>query len=518
LSTEETPGSLRGTVVRGASLAGGGWVVGQVMNFAFYLVLARLATPADFGELAAGTILVIAGELFAESGMLAAVIQRRDRIEEAANTALAATLAGGVLLSLLALALSPAVGLFFESDQVTEIAAVTSVWILLRSATTVPDALMQRRFSFLRRVVVEPIGIVVFGVVSIVAVSEGLGVWGLVIGNTAQRLAMAVAAWALAAWRPQPRLASFAMWRELVSFGRHVLASEVIRRVASQVNTAVLGRFVGTAALGQYQYAARIAEKPLGIVVNAGAYVLFPAFSRISHDVSRLRAAFLRAVRWISVISFPVGTIMLPLGVPFAVLLFGETWRDAGYAAMAMFAYVGGRAMVSVCSEAFKAAGRPEILPRMHTYSAVLTIAAIFALLPLGLVGVAAAVSVSAIVIGAYALWRAAEVTDMGWTALLREIWAPAVAALAMAGALFALDRLLIDSAGREVGLGLVLLVGEVLLGACLYVAFLAVVAPSRARALIEALREGPRQVGRRIRARERAAGRDVAASSVSGE
>lgn len=500
--------------MRGAGLAGGGWVVGQVMNFAFYLVLARLATPEDFGELAAGTILVIAGELFAESGMLAALIQRRDRVEEAANTALVATLAGGVVLSLVALALSPLVGLFFESDQVTEIAAATAVWILLRSATTVPDALMQRRFSFLRRVVVEPIGIVAFGVVSIVLVSEGLGVWGLVIGNTAQRLVMAISAWALAQWRPQPRLASVEMWRELVGFGRHVLASEILRRVGSQVRIALLGRFVGTAALGQYQYAARIAEKPLGIVVNAGSYVLFPAFSRISHDESRLRAAFTRALRWISVVAFPIGTIMLPLGVPFAVLLFGETWRDAGYAAMAMFAFVGGRAIVSVCSEVFKAAGRPEILPRMHAYSGGVNIAAMVALLPLGLVGVAAGISVSAIVIGAYALWRAAEVTSTAVTRLLREVWAPALAAMAMAGALFVLDRLLIESAGREVGIGLLLLAGEMLLGACLYLACLRLIAPSLGRAVLDAVREGPR----RIRSRRQPRRPDVVASSAGGE
>jgi O-antigen/teichoic acid export membrane protein len=501
--------------MRGAGLAGGGWVVGQVMNFAIYLVLARLATPEDFGELAAGTILVIAGELFAESGMLAAVIQRRDRVEEAANTALIATLTGGLAFSLLALAMAPLVGLFFDADNVTEIAAVTSVWILLRSATTVPDALLQRRFSFLRRVVVEPIGIVVFGVVAIVTVSEGMGVWGLVIGNTAQRLVMAIAAWALAGWRPRPPLASVGMWRELVGFGRHVLASEVIRRAGTQVRIALLGRFVGTAALGQYQYAARIAEKPLGIVVNAGAYVLFPAFSRISHDTSRLRRAFTRALRWVSVISFPIGTIMLPLGVPFAVLLFGETWRDAGYAAMAMFAYVGGRAIVSVASEVFKAAGRPEILPRMHSYSAALNVAAMAALLPLGLVGVASAVSISAIVIGGYALWRAAEVTATPWARLAGEIWPPAVSALAMAGVLLLLDRLVIDAAGRELALGLLLLGGELLLGACLYVAFLALVSPSRARDLVAALREGPRRVARRIRSGDRPATSDVRASSV---
>ena len=118
---------LAGTVVRGSSLAAIGWTVGQVLNFASYVVLAHLASPEEFGQVAAGTILVGLGELFAGSGMLAAVIQRRDRIEEAANTALLATLAAGLVLSLVALALAPLVGLYFDSEQITEIAAAVSV-------------------------------------------------------------------------------------------------------------------------------------------------------------------------------------------------------------------------------------------------------------------------------------------------------------------------------------------------------------------------------------------------------
>src|SRR5687767_1098048 len=159
---------LTATVFRGTGLAGAGWVVGQVLNLGFYIALARLLTPEDFGQVAAGAIVVGVGELVANSGMVAALSQRRDRVEEAANTALIATLLGGLGLTLVALALAPLVGLFFDSGEITEIAAATSVWILLRCATNVPDAIMQRRFSFLRRVVVEPLGIVVFGATAVV--------------------------------------------------------------------------------------------------------------------------------------------------------------------------------------------------------------------------------------------------------------------------------------------------------------------------------------------------------------
>jgi PST family polysaccharide transporter len=466
------------------------------------VTLAHLATPQEFGQLAAGTLIVGFGELFANSGMLAAVIQRRDRIEEAANTALVATLVAGVGLSLAALALSPVVGLYFDSEAAAEVAAATSVWILLRSATTVPDALMQRRFSFLRRVVVEPIGIVAFGVTSIVLVANGLGLWGLVIGNTAQRLVMLVAAWALARWRPNLRLASFALWREMIGFGRHVVGAAFVRMISGQVNTALLGRFVGTAALGQYNYAARIAQKPLGLMVNAGSYVLFPALSRIAANEERFRKAYLRSLRLTAAVAIPVGFVMLPLGEPFATLVFGDPWRDAGYAAMAMFAYVGGRSLASLAGEAFKAAGQPNLLLRMSLLSATVSIASIVALLPLGLVGVAAATSVSSIGVAAYAMLLSARVVRLPLHRLLEQIWAPAAASIGMASALLALEQLALTAASRETAIGLVLLAGEVALALGAYLGLLRLIAPALTRELIGVGRE----VRKRLRSGDRGA------------
>ena len=149
---EIEPTNLSDTVVRGAGLAGAGYVLAQVFTLGFYLVLARIASPEDFGEFAAGSLLVSVGLLFTESGMLAALIHRPDRIDEAASTATVVTALSGLGLSLLALAAAPLVGLLFDSGRIGSIAAATSGLLLIRSLAVVPEALLQRQFSFLRRV------------------------------------------------------------------------------------------------------------------------------------------------------------------------------------------------------------------------------------------------------------------------------------------------------------------------------------------------------------------------------
>jgi len=144
MDLEQPPDSMTGAVVRGMRLAGIGYALSQIGSFATYLVLAKLVAPADFGEFAAGTIVVGLGLVVGESGMLAALIQRKDGLEEAFNSAFLAMLAGGVVLTLFALAAAPLIGLFFHSHKAEVVAAAMSGWMLLRLLTVVPDASLQR--------------------------------------------------------------------------------------------------------------------------------------------------------------------------------------------------------------------------------------------------------------------------------------------------------------------------------------------------------------------------------------
>jgi PST family polysaccharide transporter len=466
---EQAPPELARTVVRGAGLAGAGFVLSRALTLAAYLVLARLAAPSAFGQYAAGAALVGVGGVFVESGLVAAVIQRRDRAEEAASTAFAAVVLAGFLLTGVAAALSPVVGLVFGSHTIGMIALAVSGLVAVGAFKAVPDAIMQRRFSFLRRVVADPIGVAAFAVVSIVAVAEGLGPWGLVLGAYAGEIALAAAGWLLCRWRPNFRLVTIRMWRELARYGRFVLAGETLDHVGTAANAVLLGRFVSTGALGQYRYAQRFGMLPHELVVNAASYVLMPAFSRISAEQGRFADAYRRSLRWLFTLVLPWSMLLLPLGSPFVLLLLGERWRAAGGALMALCAGSAARAANSVAAAALKGAGRPQALPLLHFLNVGLGIALMAAFLPLGIAGVAGGATIAAVVSGSYGVLCAARVSGAGTRWLVPDLGTPILAAAVMVGLLFPLDRLVVHSAGRGTVLGLILLAAEAAAGVAVY-------------------------------------------------
>jgi O-antigen/teichoic acid export membrane protein len=456
-------------VVRGSALAGAGYALSQTLTLASYLVLARLVTPAEFGQFTAGMVLVALADLYTDSGMMSALVYRRDRVNEAAATAVIATVIGGLVVALALLALAPLIGFFFGSATIAGVAMAVSGISLVRATGVVPDALLQRRFSFLRRTVVEPAAVIGFGVTGVVLTSNGFGVWGLVIAQYASVTLKAVLSWGLVRWRPQLRLASYAMWRELISYGRHTIAASTVIRVGEEIPVLLLGRFTGTASLGQFRYGRRIAALPLAMLMAAASYVLFPAFARIASQRERFQASVLRALRWMAILALGGGLIMIPLGEPLTTLAFGPVWADAGKAAMALGVFTAARGVSSLIVETLKADGRPDVVTRMNIIEVVVGSAAMVVLLPFGLVGVCIGISIGAVVRAAYAFSRAHTVVGLPLKRMLEAIRAPLLASLAMVAILYPLEAFVVQAGDQATATGLLLVALEAGLGLAIY-------------------------------------------------
>jgi PST family polysaccharide transporter len=390
-------------------------------------------------------------------------------MEEATATATASTLVGGVLLCLLGLALAPIVGLFFRSAEIGQVSAVLAGILFLNAAAVVPEALLQRRLSLRPLLIAEPLAALVLGLAAGLALAAGLGIWGLAIGAYASAIARTGSIWILAGWIPRFAGATWVMWRELVRYARHLVASEAIKQSGTMASTAVIGRVLGTAPLGQFRYAWRLAWAGAS-VVSVGAYFLFPVFSQITAQPERFRNAFQRSLRVSAFAFFPVTFLFLGLGHPLIVLLFGDVWSEAGWALVALSALPALRAVGGVCAEALKAAGRPDVLPPVTLITAVVSIALIFPLLVFGAVGVGLAFSIGNGAAVSYCLVRTTSIVGVRTYVVLRQLSPPAVAGGVAALFTFALDQGVVESAAHSTGVGLVLLGIEILLGALVYV------------------------------------------------
>lgn len=483
-------GSLSRTLRRGVVISTGTFALLQIVTFAQIVTLARLLSPAEIGLFAVGTVLTAFLISTSADGLAVALIQRDGAdVDDAADTVFWASLATGLVLSLAALAAAPVVGLVFDSAAAGTIAAVTSGVTLLHSLTVVPDALMQRRFDFRRRLVVNPSVALTNAGVAIGCAAGGLGVWSLVIANYASYAVWVVVTWSLGRWRPGRGRPSVRLWRELARFSFPLVLNGTAWRLREVFETVLVGRRLDEAAVGQYRYGRRLCMVPGMAVVEIGSYVLLPAFARIAGDPERFRAGFRRALAVVWTASAAVAAILVALGEPIVVVLLGEPWRDAGLALAAMAGFGLGEGLGSVSDEAVKGSGRSHLLHWTTAVSLAGTVGFLLVLAPLGLVGVGLAISAANIAMGLTAVVVAAHVTGVRVRVVLGglvpAVVAGAVAVLAVGG----LEYLVVHSDRLPLPLALASLTGEALLVLGVFLAVLRVVAPSLVTELRGSLR-----------------------------
>jgi PST family polysaccharide transporter len=145
--------------------------------------------------------------------------------------------------------------------------------------------------------------VLAFGITGVVLTANGMGVWGLVIAQYASVALKTLLSWGWSVGDRSCDLASYAMWRELISYGRHTIAATTVIRVGEEIPVLLLGRF--TAPPPWASSVTGAGSRPAaGDADGRGLLRAVPAFARIATERERFHASVLRALRWMAILAF----------------------------------------------------------------------------------------------------------------------------------------------------------------------------------------------------------------------
>jgi PST family polysaccharide transporter len=254
----------------------------------------------------------------------------------------------------------------------------------------------------------------------------------------------------------------------------------MVAMVTYNVDNAVVGKVLGSAALGYYQMAYRLPELLVYNLSVVAGRVLYPAFAAVERD--DLGRAYLLSLRYLLLISLPVATGLVLLAEPFMVTLFGDQWRPAVPAMQAIVALSFAGVVGIPAGTVYKASNRVGLLLLLNIPRALVIVPGLILFAEDGIVAVALVMAVSAGVTALVGLVLASRMLHVAPLGMLRAA-APAVAATAPTAILLAvLARY--GHAGD-----LATLAAGAVLGGLLYLLTLRLVAPDTLRYVISRLR-----------------------------
>lgn len=298
------------------------------INFVSVLVLARLLTPAEFGvvPLAAG-ILSIA-EAIREVAGTAYLVRETDLTREKVRSTTTLSALVTVVVTALILLTAEPLARFFAMPTLAPYLGIAVFGYMLGPFIHPQIALFSRELQLNRVAVINVCMSFIGAIVAILLASLGFGAlsyaWAAVVVGIATALLCL-----LIGGDPSIYWPSLKHWRSVLSFGTYSSATAICGKINETLPIFILGKFLSVEALAIGQRAIVLTLFPERIVLAAVGAVTLPELSRRARDGEDLKAAYLTALSYISVVQWPAMILLAILAEPAVLLLLGPQWLDA---------------------------------------------------------------------------------------------------------------------------------------------------------------------------------------------
>ena len=350
------------------ALKGSKWVListilSKSFQFLTTIILARLLLPADFGIIAISQIIIGIVSLFQDMGMTQALIQKKENIEESADTVFLFNIFWSLILYIAVFFTAPYIGSFFENNSAVVVIRVLCLSFFLQPFNIISNAFMKRGFYFRSLLNITLLPIILSGILSIILAYLGYGVWSLVLGILTGNLFSAILGWLSISWRPAFKF-NMIIVKDMLNFGGAISIQNIIIWFENTFDDILVGRWLGTPLLGVYRLGFNIAVIPATQIAGPINDVVYSTFVKLQDNKAELKRFFLYIIKYISLITFPIGAFLFTASGIFITTVLGEKWSEAIPVIQFVSVYGTIGSITFTIPTLCRAVGRPELFLR----------------------------------------------------------------------------------------------------------------------------------------------------------
>ncbi|WP_185817029.1 lipopolysaccharide biosynthesis protein [Hymenobacter metallilatus] len=473
--------NLTTAAVHGVKWTTAATLITAVLQMGYTATMARLLSPAAFGLVALAGVILRFGSYFAQMGMEQAIIQKPELTRADIRAAFTSSVALGVLFAGLLVLAAPLAAGIVRQPEVVPVVRVLAVGLCLTGLNATALSLLRRHMRFRTLAIIELVSYILsYGGLGIVLAFQGWGVWSLVAATIGQGLLTTLLSYLAERHAVQP-LFHWETYRPLVAYGSRMSAISFLEFVTGSLDTLLIGRLLGAAALGIYSRGWMLIGLPVYLLTTSVSKVVFPSFSQVQADRPRLRAVYLSSITLIAALVIPICAGAAVAAPEIVRVMLGPDWGAAvpilrvvcaafGMSMVTMFAGV-------VCD------ATATLTPKLwlNLFYAVLLTGLFYGLSRYGLLGVAAAVVAGEVIRTVLYLLLMRRVLAVA-TAEVMGAYVPGLLAGALVAAGIAGTRLLLPPGTVPAA---ALLVTEMLAGGLLLAGFTVVAPPTRLRQVL---------------------------------
>lgn len=283
----------------------------QTVSFGAFFLLGMFLSPSAIGVFITVSALMRIFSLFTDLGLGAALIQKKEDIShDDLKTTFTIQEILVVSVVIFGLLLTPIVTRLVSLDtNGVFLYQVLIVTLFISSLKTIPSILLERKLAFEIQVIPQIVEAIIFNCLVVVLAYKGLEVaaysWSILLSSlVGLPIYYLVSPWKISLGVVKNRA------KELLSYGLAYQAKNFLSVLKDDLLIVFLNTRLTPASIGYWGWAQRWSYSPFRLLVDSITKVTFPAYSRIQHDKILLRIGIEKSIFAVSLVLFPVLTMM----------------------------------------------------------------------------------------------------------------------------------------------------------------------------------------------------------------
>ncbi len=361
----------------------------QILNFLSMLILMNIVAAEDYGKIGSLAVFIAFSSILIDSGFGRALLNRQNLTNKDYSTVFIFNVLFSLLLYSLLFISAPFLGKVFHSSEVTPIARIVFISIILNGLGLIQQTILTKKADFKGLSKINITSLLIANIIAVVLALYGFGVWALVAQILLYALFRTIFLWVYSNWRPTFYFSVNSL-KSFFAFSSKLLLTNTISTVGNNIYPSLIALFYPMNQVAYFNQAKKYQEIPFLTISNTFRSVAMLVLSEINSESERMKRVVSKMMKSIAFIAFPLGFIMILLAESLFFLFFKDKWLSAVPFFQALTLAGMMSPFVYIFNELFIAKERSTYFLGVELLKALLLIVLIVILLPKGLLALAA--------------------------------------------------------------------------------------------------------------------------------
>lgn len=320
--------SFKKSIINGAIWSVTGQVATLLIILISNIILARILSPKEFGQIGIIMFFIMLANVFTEGGLAGALVRKKDATKTDYSTVFVFNFVVSIFCFLLLFVSSDYIAKYYKDTNLKNLLIVSGFVLIINAFQITQNAKLMSDMKFKQKTIYRFVSVLLATLIGLAFAYHGYGVWSLVIIQILTATIMTILLWVF-----EGTHLSFEFdkksFKELYGFGVNTTFASLLNTAFDNIYQLILARYFSINQTGYFYQAKKLQEVPGGIINMLSQSVVFSALSKLQDD----KILFVRAYNKILVYFMIIlGFIMIFTFVyaeQIIIILYGEKWINS---------------------------------------------------------------------------------------------------------------------------------------------------------------------------------------------